>query len=385
VRGATRRDIGGALVGLAALTLSGCDASTSASPLAVEVQKAPDSPWASTGLPYGAREDIGKTLRLSYREHSVSLSTTNPDWTKAVTLKPGEDTPRLELSTAGATADAGIFQLTPPGGESEVWELTGEGDWQQIGSGLPKIALADVTGHLVAWVQGAGKNAENRKGAKIVAYDTEANKVAGELDGSKLPGNYLWLMAVNDDTVVVQAVHDSPDQDSRWAKNYAWNPRTGDLVEFTDARPDNYVTVTDFDQGSKSRVLLSFREASRIAGPEGETEIGNFGFGQFNSDATQVVLEGYGLAKLLDVRTMKPIPLDLPLRNHNLFFPGALSWTTDDRLAVLGSMADEVQKAWLCTTSTGACESLDTDYLWFSSKENSALGQFAYHDEPEGD
>ncbi|MFT3872481.1 MAG: hypothetical protein QM714_07520 [Nocardioides sp.] len=382
MRAATRRYAGGALVGLAALTLSGCDTSTSANPLAVEVEEAPDSPWAPTGLPYGAREDNGRTLRLSYREHAVSLSTTNPDWTKAVTLKPGEDTPRLELSTAGATADAAIFQLTPPGGESEVWDLTAEGDWQQIGSGLPKIALADVTGHLVAWVQGAGKNAENRKSAKIVAYDTAADKVAGELDGAKLPGNYLWVMAVNDPTVVVEAVQDS--QDAYWSRNYRWNPKTGDLVEFTDARSDDRITITDFDQETESRVLLSFDGPSRVVGPTGiVTKIGSFGFGQFNSDATQVVLEGYGLAKLLDVRTMKPVPLDLPLRNHNVFFPAALSWTADDRLAVVGQMADSMLQTWLCTTSTGACESLGVDYLGFT--DNSALGQFAYHDEPEGD
>lgn len=378
-----RRMAGIGLLGALGLVLTACGSQTTASPFAVEAERAPSSGWEDTGLPYGGYEDDGETLRLSYRGQSVLLPVTDPAWTKAANLQPGGETPRLELSTAGATAESGIFQLTPPGGESQLWELATSGRWRQIGSGMTKIALADVTGHLVAWVEDAGENAENRGGTKVVAYDTDAGKIVGEVSGSEFPGNYLWVMAVDGGSVIIQPIQDTADE--RWSRNYLWKPSTGELTELTDAQPSDRVTVTDYDSGSGTRALLSFNEASRILGPHGELDIGDYGFTQFNSDATQAIGEGFGFAKVLDVRTNTPIKLDIPLHDRDAFFPSALAWTADDRLAIIGHLADEVQEAYLCTPATGVCDRLGTDYLGFASRENSALGQLTYHDEPEGD
>lgn len=366
-----------------ALALSGCGSATSTNPLAVEVVGAPDSSWTSTGLPYGGHEADGKLMKLSYRGHSVAVPTTDPAWTKAAGVGPRDEAPTLELATAGATADAGIFQLTPPGQASEVWTLTSDGSWRKIGSGLAQLVLADVSGHLAAWVEGAGPHAENQQGATVAAYDTRSGKLIGELPGSEFPGTHLWVMAVNDDCVLVQAVQDSPEE--RWSRNYLWKPATQDLKEMTDTDPGDLVTVTDFDSATGNQVLLSFGQESRLVGPEGVTNIGDYGFGQFNSDATQVILEGFGSAKLLDVRTKKAIDLDLPISGTDDFFPAAFWWTADDRLAVIGAKANQSQQAWICLTSTGECSEMGTDYLWFASRENSSLGQFAYHDTPEGD
>lgn len=381
--GSPRRIAGLCLIGLPGLVLTACGSPTTASPFAVEAERAPSSGWEDTGLPYGGYEDGGETLRLSYRGQSVLLPVTDPAWTEAANPEPGGEPPRLELSTAGATAESGIFQLTPPGGESQLWELAASGQWRQIGSGMTKIALADVTGHLVAWVEDAGENAENRGVTKVAAYDTDAGKIVGQVSGWQFPGNYLWVLAVDGDSVIVHAVQDTADE--RWTRNYLWKPGTGELTELTDAQPSAMVAVTDYDSGSGRRVLLSSNESSRILGPQGELDIGDYGYAQFNSDATQVIGEGFGFAKVLDLRTNTPIKLDIPLDDHGAFFPGALAWTADDRLAVVGQLADGVQEAYLCTPATGVCDRMGTEYLGFASRENSALGQVAYHDEPEGD
>ncbi|MFZ2502891.1 MAG: hypothetical protein WAW88_09500 [Nocardioides sp.] len=377
------RILGLASIGLPALLLTACSGQTSNPLFAAEVVEAPASAWASTGLPYGGLEDQGKTWRLSFRGYSVSLPATDPTWTKAANLQSGDETPKLELSTAGATSDSGIFQLTPPGGQSQVWELTSEGEWRKIGAGVTQIALADVTGHLVTWVEGVADDAKKGKESKVVAYDTESGEIVGSLEGREVQGSFIRVMAVNANSIVVQGVEDF--EGSRWSRNYLWNPQSLELTEFTDAEPEDVVTVTDYDEKSGSRIVLSFSRPSWLAGPEGSVEIGGFGFGQFNSDATQVITEGFGLAKLLDTRTNTPIKLDIPISDQDSFVPGAFAWTADDRLAVIGAIADEQQQAYICTPGTGTCEELGTEYLWFSSKENAALGQFAYHDEPEGD
>ena len=364
-------------------TLVGCGTETSADPLEVSVEAAPESAWRSTGLPYGGFEAEGDRLRLSYDGQSVSLPTTDPAWTKAVDGEPGAEEPRLELSTAGATMDAGIFQIATPGELAQVWELTSEGRWQQIGSELTKIALADPTGHLAAWVEGAGPDAEKEKGAKVVVYDTEAHETLALLDASELPDEYIWVTVVDGDTVVLQAVGDSDG--SPWARSYAWRPRSEALEELRSTRPEEGITVTDVDVETGQQVLLSFKEESRLLGPAGEVTIGDFGFGQFSPDGSQVVLQGFGLAKVLDTKSSEPIKLDLPIGDQDSFVPGSFAWTTDGRLAVIGSLGEDVQHAWLCSTDTSRCEDLGADYLLSASRENSAMGQFIYGDEQEGD
>lgn len=369
---------GHALLGaLLALAVAGCGSQTGAAAdedPSADVVDAPESEWEDTGLPYGGLEEDGDTRRLSFAGHSVLVPATH------------------ELSTAGATADAGIFQLTPPDGESELWQLTSEGEWSQITTGVARIALADVGGQLVAWVAGADEadGWQEREDTKAVVYDTGLGQVVAELPASDVPGDDLVVTVVDGGGIVLSANSSTEDR-RKEARHFLWRPETGELTEFADDSGENMAVITAYDDASGAYVYMTADGTSAVmVRPQhgDRREIGFDGAARFNSDASELVVIGYGQARLMDATSLETIPLDTPISpdDRHFFEPGAFAWTADDRLAVIGVRGDEdSQRAYLCTTSTGACQDLGDDYLGFSSAENSARGQFVYHDEPEGD
>lgn len=376
-----------ALLGAALLLLgTGCAsrASDNSNPLGATVVDAKESPWRRTGLPYGGLENDGADLRLSFGEHSVVVPARDPGGDSGDSSE-GQEEARLELSTAGATVDAGLFQLTPPGERSQLWGLTRAGEWTQIGVGMSKIALADPDGHLVSWVEGAADDARLSDETKLVAFDTRSQKVLGKLDGSALEGTHVGVTVVDGDSVVVQVIQATSSE--HWVKNYVWKPGISDeLTLIPDGKPEDLVTISDYDSRTGLRLELAAAwDSARIVGPSGARDIGLDGFGRFNRDASLVVATGYGRAGLFDTATAKPVSLDVPISSQEEFVPGAFAWTSDGSLAVIGSIGDERQGAHLCIPATGRCQRLGYDYLWFSSLENSARGQAAYHAEPEGD
>lgn len=351
---------------------------------AATVKAVPSGEWADTGLPYGGLSEDREAWTLSYRTSSVTIPATRPEWTEASGAEPGRDSvPILELATAGATTNAGIFQLRPPDGDSEVWELTSAGKWQQIGTGVSRIALADIHGPLVAWVAGGGDEATNNQATKVVAYDTKQDRLVAEVPGSLFPGNHLRVIAVDGGSVILQASSYSDGTDpNSWTKSFVWRPDgAGSPSTLTGE-------VSDYDEDTSTWVAYDSRaDASMLFGPSAEQvrSLDGFGYAQFNGNASQVALFSYGQARILSTATLKPIAVDIPLNKENAFDVGRLAWTSDDRLLVEGLLPDQEPSAYLCNVQMGTCQDLGPTSFGFASGENSSRGQVLYHNlEDEG-